>query len=125
MQLSLSLRHVINNESRFLKKDMIKSDEIALWHWIFNLMSNSVQQGNEKAAELLSQISALAILHINLGEIYHYDLDKAGIDMESILVALNDTLEAMLADAQKSKQKWGWICTNGAKTALYVQLLFK
>jgi TnpA family transposase len=91
--------------------------EIEIWHqctrlltlivvyynmyMLSQLIEKKLQEGDEKAARLIERVSPLALRHLNLGGIYHYeDNDGQSINMEAIVTALNEALEELMGNKE-------------------------
>ena len=60
--------------------------------------------GDEEGAKKLSEVSSLAIRHINLGGTYHYSDEETSLDVDEILSILNGTLDNMLSSNSSAKK---------------------
>jgi hypothetical protein len=70
-------------------------------YMLSKLIEKKLQEGDEKAARLIEKVSPLALQHLNLGGIYHYE-DNAGqsINMEAIVTVLNEALEELMGNVE-------------------------
>jgi TnpA family transposase len=88
--------------------------EIEIWHqctrlltliivyyntyMLSQLIEKKLQEGDEKAASLIVKVSPLALRHLNLGGIYHYeDNEGQNINVDVMITALNEALDELMS----------------------------